>query len=167
MAVQFSEAALKEYEEIVTRYPDKKATLLPALWLAQREFGYVSDEVLEYIAQLVGMPAVKVYEVAEFYTMFHKKKPGKYHLQLCQTISCYLRGAEDLRSYIQETLQVLPGETSADGLFSFQLVECLGSCHTAPVIKINDEYYDSLTVEKLDAIIRHLKKNSSGEDHGV
>lgn len=157
MAVQFSEKALKEYEEIVTRYPDRKATLLPALWIAQREFGYISREVMEYVAELVEVPFSRVYEVAEFYTMFQKKKPGKYHLQLCQTLSCHLAGADEIRKYIEEKLHLQPGETSQDGMFSFQLVECLGSCHTAPVVQINDDYYENLNVEKFDAIIQDLK----------
>ncbi|MCS7205415.1 MAG: NAD(P)H-dependent oxidoreductase subunit E [Leptospiraceae bacterium] len=160
MAVKFSEEALKEYEEITTHYPDRKATLLPALWIAQREFGYISKEVMEYVAELVGVPFVRVYEVVEFYTMYHKKKPGRYHLQLCQTLSCYLAGAEEIRKYIEEKLNLKPGETSEDGLFSFQLMECLGSCHTAPVVQINDDYYENLTVEKFDAIIQDLKKHN-------
>lgn len=157
MAIQFKESVLKEYEEIVTHYPDKKATLLPALWLAQREFGYISEEVMEYIASLVGVPYSRVYEVVEFYTMYQKKKPGKYHLQMCQTLSCYLRGAEEIRDYIEQKLNLKPGEITPDGMFSFQLVECLGSCHTAPVVQINDDYYENLNVEKFDQIIQALK----------
>ncbi len=158
MAVKFSDKTLKEYEEIVKRYPLKSATLLPALWLAQKEFGYISEEVMEYIAELVGVPFSRVYEVAEFYTMYHKKKPGKYHLQLCQTLSCYLVGAEEIRKYIEEKLNLKNGETSTDGLFSFQLVECLGACHQAPVVQINDDYYENLTVETIDQIIKELKQ---------
>jgi len=157
MAVKFSEEVLKEYEEIASHYPDRKATLLPALWLAQREFGYISEETMEYIAELVGVPYTRVYEVVEFYTMYQKKKPGKYHLQLCQTLSCYLVGAEEIRNYIEEKLNLKPGEVTPDGLFSFQLVECLGSCHTAPVVQINDDYYENLNVEKFDQIIKELK----------
>ncbi len=157
MSVQFKEEVLKEYEKIKTYYPNTQATLLPALWLAQREFGYISEEVMEYIAELVGVPFPKVYEVVEFYTMYHKKKPGKYHLQLCQTLSCFLAGAEELRTYIEEKLNLKPGETSPDGLFSFQLVECLGSCHTAPVVQINDDYYENLDVQKFDQIIQELR----------
>ena len=104
MAVKFNDAALKEFEEIATHYPDRRATLLPALWLASREFGWVSEETMEYLAGLVGVPFARVYEVATFYTMYQRTKPGKFHLQVCQTLSCHLRGADEFWQCLRREL---------------------------------------------------------------
>jgi NADH-quinone oxidoreductase subunit E len=158
MAVQFSDASLKEFEEIATHYPDRRATLLPALWIAQREFGWISEETMEYVAGLVGVPYARVYEVVTFYTMYQRKKPGKYHLQVCQTLSCHLRGADEIKQYIEQKLGLEPGACTPDGMFSYQKVECLGSCHTAPVVQINDDYYENLDVSKFEALLQDLKQ---------
>lgn len=161
MAVQFSDSALKEYEEIVSHYPDRKATLLPALWLAQKEFGWISDETMEYLADLVGVPPARVLEVVTFYTMYQRKKPGKYHLQVCQTLSCHLRGADELKEYIEKKLGLEPGACTPDGLFSYQRVECLGSCHTAPVVQVNDDFHENLDAAKLDALVQELRSKGA------
>ncbi len=158
MAVKFSEAALKEFEEIATHYPDRRATLLPALWIAQREFGFIAQETMEYVAELVRVPFARVREVVNFYTMYQQKKPGKYHLQICQTLSCWLAGADELKAYVEKTLGLQNGQTAPDGLFSYQRVECLGACHVAPVIQINDEYHENLNVAQFGEIVNNLKK---------
>jgi len=158
MAVKFSDTSLKEYEEVATHYPDRRASLLPAMWIATREFGVISEEVMLYLAELVGVPASRVYEVATFYTMYPRSKRGKYHLQVCHTLSCHLRGADELKQYVEETLGLESGACSPDGLFSYAHVECLGSCHTAPVVRINDDYHENMDLPAFKAKVEELKK---------
>ncbi|HDL17626.1 MAG TPA: NAD(P)H-dependent oxidoreductase subunit E [Bacteroidetes bacterium] len=157
MAIEFSEEAQKEYEEICKHYPDKDATLLPALHLAKREFKTATPEVMEYIASLVGVDPIKVLNVASFYTWYPKEKEGKYVIQVCSTLSCSLMGAETVVDYIEKKLDIKAGETTADGKFTLKKVECLGSCGTAPVMQINDDYFESLTEGKVDQILDDLK----------
>jgi len=157
MAVEFSEQAKREFEDILRRYPDRQAALLPALHLAQREFGYISGEVVEYLSRLLGFTEARIYGVATFYTMYNKKPVGKYHLQVCRNISCSLLGAKHIIEHISEKLGIKPGETTPDGKFTLSLVECLGSCGTAPVMQINDDYYENLSIEKVDEILENLK----------
>ena len=156
MSVAFSEGARAEFERLLTRYPDRKAVILPALHLAQKEFGFVSDDAIVYIAGLVGTSPAEIEGVATFYTMFNRKPVGKYHVQICRNISCSLLGAEHLIEHISEKLRVRPGETTPDGKFTVTKVECLGSCGTAPVMQVNDEYHEHLTVESIDRILDQL-----------
>ncbi len=157
MSVKFSEATLQEFHELATHYPVKRATLLPALWLAQKEFGYISHDVIEAVAELVEITPAQVEEVVSFYTMYLTEKPGRYHLQLCRTLSCWLRGSEEIAAMIEKKLNLRPGETTPDGFFSLQMVECLGSCHTSPVMQINEDYHENLTPETAEKIIDDLK----------
>jgi len=156
VSVAFSEGARAEFERLLTRYPDRKAVILPALHLAQKEFGYVSDEAIVYIAGLVGPSPAEIEGVATFYTMFNRKPVGKYHVQICRNISCSLLGAEHLIEHVSKKLGVRPGETTPDGKFTLAKVECLGSCGTAPVMQVNDEYHEHLTVESIDRILDQL-----------
>ena len=156
MSVAFSETGRAEFERLLTRYPDGKAAILPALHLAQKEFGYVSDEAIVYIAGLVGTSAAEVEGVATFYTMYNRQPVGKYHVQICRNISCSLLGAEHLIEHVSQKLGVRPGETTPDGKFTLTKVECLGSCGTAPVMQVNDEYHENLTVESIDRILDQL-----------
>jgi NADH-quinone oxidoreductase E subunit len=156
VSVAFSDAARAEFERLLTRYPDGKAVILPALYLAQKEFGYVSDEAIVHIAGLVGTSPAEIEGVATFYTMFNRKPVGKYHVQICRNISCSLLGAEHLIEHVSKKLGVAPGETTPDGKFTLAKVECLGSCGTAPVMQVNDEYHENLTVESIDRILDQL-----------
>jgi len=156
VSVVFSEAGRAEFERLLTRYPDRKAVILPALHLAQKEFGYVSDEAIAYIAGLVGTSSSEIEGVATFYTMYNRKPVGKYHVQICRNISCSLLGAEHLIEHVSKKLGVRPGETTPDGKFTLTKVECLGSCGTAPVMQVNDEYHENLTVESIDKILDQL-----------
>ncbi len=156
MSVAFSEAARAEFERLLTRYPDRKAVILPALHLAQKEFGYVSDDAIIYISGLVGTSPAEIEGVATFYTMYNRKPVGKYHVQICRNISCSLLGAEHLIEHVSAKLGVRPGETTPDGKFTLTKVECLGSCGTAPVMQVNDEYHEHLTVESIDRILDRL-----------
>ncbi len=158
MPVTFKPETIKEFENIASRYPVRRAALLPALWLAQREFGWISTDAMVCVAKLVGCSPAQVLEVAEFYTMYQKKKPGKYHLQVCQTIACLLNGSEEIKKVIEQKLHLKPGETTPDGQFSYQPVECLASCHTAPCMQVNDEYHENLTPASTEKLIDDLRK---------
>jgi len=158
MSVQFSKTTLDEFETIASRYPVRRAALLPALWLAQREFGCISGAAMQYVARLVGVSPAQVLEVTQFYTMYQKQKPGKYHLQVCRTFSCFLNGSAEIQARIEKTLNLKPGETTPDGRFSYQTVECLASCHKGPCMRVNDENHENLTEEKVEKLIEELKE---------
>jgi NADH-quinone oxidoreductase subunit E len=154
---RFSEAALAEYREILGRYPERRAALLPTLWLAQREFGWLSLPVQEYVARLMEIPLSWVTSVVSFYTMFWTEPKGRHHLQLCVNLSCALRGSDQLRAVVERRLGIGPHERTADGRFSFEEVECLASCGTAPVMQVsNATYHESLDVPTLEALLDRL-----------
>jgi NADH-quinone oxidoreductase subunit E len=157
MTVQFKKETIEEFEGIAKRYPVRRAALMPALWLAQREFGWISLEALKAVAELVGCSPAQVLETASFYTMYHKQKPGKYHLQVCRTISCLLNGAENIQKTIEQRLNLKSGEGTPDGQFSYETVECLASCHTGPCMRVNDKYYENMTPEIVEKLIEKLK----------
>ncbi len=158
MAVTFKPEVIKEFEAVAARYPVRRAALLPALWLAQREFGWISEEAMVCVAKLVGVSPAQVMEVANFYSMYQKTKPGKHHLQVCQTISCLLAGSEEIKKTVERVLNLKSGETTPDGQFSYQTVECLASCHTAPCMQVNDDYHENLTPESTEKMIAELRK---------
>ncbi len=153
----FSKEALKEIEEIIGHYPQKRAALLQVLHIAQREFGYIDEEVERTVASLLEIPPVQVHEVVTFYTMYKRKPMGKYHIQVCRNLTCTLMGAESVLSYLMKKLKIRPGEVTPDGKFSLETVECLGACEMAPVMQINFDYYGNLTPEKIDEILEKLK----------
>ena len=154
---RFSEPVLAEYRAILGRYPQRRAALLPTLWLAQREFGWLSLPVLEYVAELMELPLAWVTATASFYTMYWKQAPGRWHLQVCRNLPCALRGADDVRAAVEQRLGIRHGEKTPDGRFSLEEVECLASCDTAPVLQVNNtEYHENLTVERALALIERL-----------
>ncbi|MGE5189101.1 MAG: NADH-quinone oxidoreductase subunit NuoE [Gemmatimonadota bacterium] len=157
MSADFSEETRRELDRIVARYPDREAAILPALYLAQREFGHVSDEAIAYLAGLIGVTPARVEGVATFYTMYNRKPVGKYHVQICRNLSCSLMGAEHLIERVSKKLGIRPGETTADGRFTLSKVECLGSCGTAPVMQVNDDYYENLTADSIERILDGLR----------
>jgi len=154
--LRFSEQTMKRVEKIQGHYPNKEASLLMVLHLANDEFGYLSDEVYRYVSELTGVPKSKVYSVATFYSMYNQKPVGKYHIQVCKNISCMITGSDDLLEHIKNRLKINTGETTADKKFTLSAVECLGCCNTAPVMMINKDFHENLTVEKIDAIIDGL-----------
>ncbi len=156
MSVAFSESGRREFDALLARYPNREAAILPALYIAQREFGYVSGEAIEYIAGLVGVSPAQIEGVATFYTMYNRKPVGKYHVQICRNIACSLLGAEHLIEHVSRKLGIKPGQTTPDGKFTLSTAECLGSCGTAPVMQINDDYHENLTREKIDALLDRL-----------
>jgi len=158
MPVQFSPETYKKFEEVLTHYPTKRAAILPTFWLAQKEFGYLSPETLEYIGQLLGLSSAYVGAVASFYTMLNKEPVGKFHLQVCMNLSCSLLGAEHIVECIEKKLGIGLGQTTSDGKFTLTEVECLGSCGTAPVAQINDDYHENLTPEGVLRLLDTLAK---------
>ena len=147
-----------KFQEYVSRYPIIDSVMLPALWLVQEQIGWVSPEAMVYVADRIGKTPIQVYEVATFYTMFNLKPIGKYHIELCKTLSCMLNGSKELKKHIKDTLGLEPGQTSADGMFTFSEVECQGACGDAPMIALNNVYHGTLTKESLDKIIWECKK---------
>lgn len=157
MAVEFSPETLKQFEETVSRYPKKEAAMLPVLYLAQQEFGYLSPEAIDYVAKLMGQSPARVHGVVSFYTMYNMKPIGRHHIQVCRTLSCALGGAEKITDFIKEKLALELGQTTADGRFTLSEVECLASCGTAPMMQINDDYYENLNEQKVTEILESLK----------
>ncbi len=157
MTIEFKESAKKELDRMLSRYPSRQAALLPALFLAQREFGWISDEVISYLSQLMELPKARIYGVATFYTMFNKKPVGKYFIQVCRNIACAMMGGDGLLDYLSQKLGIKEGETTPDNKFTLVKVECLGACGEAPMMQINDQYYGNLTKVKVDQILAGLK----------
>jgi NADH-quinone oxidoreductase E subunit len=151
-----SDEAKARIIEIRGQYPDPKSVTMPALDIAQREKGWLSAETLLEIAEFLGLPPAEVRGVASFYTMYRLKPMGKYLIQICTNVSCSLMGADALAEYLRKKLGVEEGDTTRDGRFSWIQVQCLGSCGTAPVMQINDTYYEALTKEKVDRILKDL-----------
>jgi NADH-quinone oxidoreductase E subunit len=157
MALEFSPETYKKFEETVSRYPKKEAAMLPVLYLAQREFGQLDAEAVEYVAKIMGQSAARVQGVVSFYTMFNTQPIGRHHIQVCRTLSCALGGAEKITAFIKKKLGIEPGQTTADGRFTLSEVECLASCGTAPMMQVNDDYYENLTEDKVTEILEKLK----------
>jgi NADH-quinone oxidoreductase subunit E len=155
--LKFSDAALEEYRSLVTHYPTRQAALLPTLWIAQREFGWLSDEAQDYVSALMELPPAHVRAVVSFYTMFHRKPVGRFLLDVCTNLSCRLRGADKIVECISNRLKIAVGETTADGKFTLDAVECLASCGTAPMLQLNqDAYYENLTPDTTLKLIDEL-----------
>jgi NADH-quinone oxidoreductase E subunit len=155
--VRFSDGNLQKFEELKKRYAAKQALTLPLLWIAQEEFGWISGETMTYIAGLLDVPVSHVYGVLTFYTMYNQKPVGKYHLQVCTNVSCMLRGSDGIIQKLRDRLRISNGETTGDGRFTITEVECLGSCGTAPMMQVNDDFVENLTPETLDRLIEGWK----------
>lgn len=156
----FSEEKLNKVKEIIARYPagKQKSALIPVLHLAQEEFdGWLSAETMDYVASLLQITPIEVYEVATFYSMFNLKPVGKYVFEVCQTGPCMLRGSDNIIDYIKKKLNIGVGETTEDGLFTLKTVECLGACGYAPMMQLGKHYREHLTPEKVDAIIEECR----------
>jgi NADH-quinone oxidoreductase E subunit len=156
---RFPAAIEAQIDAIIARYPQKASALVPILQLVQESRGFVSVPDQERIARRLGLPPAWVAGVVSFYTMIYDRPMGRYHLQLCRTLSCALRGSERILDHIRDTLGIGEGETTPDGRFTLTTVECLGSCGTAPVVQINDDYHESLSVERFDQVLAGLKKD--------
>ncbi len=157
MSFKFSEENEKKFQELIKRYPNKSSLMLPSLWMIQYQEGWISTEAMEYLADKLNTSPMDVYSVASFYSMFHLKPVGKYNIQICKTLSCKLRGSEDIKKHIEEKLGIKAGETTKDMKFTITEFECLGSCGSAPCICVNDDYVEHVTSEKVDEILSRLK----------
>ncbi len=158
--IKFSEEAMKTAQKIISNYPEgkQKSALLPILHIAQAEFGgWLSPETMDYVASILKIKPVEVFEVASFYSMYNLKPVGKCVLEVCQTSSCWLNGAEDIVKYIEKKLSIKVGETSKDGMFTLKVAECLGSCGTAPMLQCGASYHENLTFEKVDQLLENYK----------
>jgi NADH-quinone oxidoreductase subunit E len=155
--VEFPPEAKKKFEWILSRYPTRMAALLPTLHLAQETWGWLSPETMVYVGELLDLSPATVFGVVSFYNMYNQKPVGRHYLQVCTNLSCMLRDAYPLYQRLHEKLEVAPGETTADGRFTYTEVECLGSCGTAPVVQVNNDYHENMTVEKLDQLLAKLK----------
>ncbi|MFP4369625.1 MAG: NADH-quinone oxidoreductase subunit NuoE [Bacteroidota bacterium] len=154
--IQFSEKELKDIEQLKAKYPNPKAALMPVLWMAQKKFGWLSKDVMKYVGEVMELPYSHVYGVATFYTMYFKKPMGKYHIQVCTNVSCMLLGGEEIFMYLQEKLGIGHNECTEDGLFSLEEVECMGACGGAPMIAVNEDYYENVNEEQIDKLLDSL-----------
>ncbi len=164
MEIVFSSEKLNKVAEIISRYPEgkQKSALLPVLHLAQEEFGgWLDVPVMDYVASLLKLEPIEVYEVASFYTMYNLKPVGKYVFEVCQTGPCMLNGSDNIIAYIKEKLGIGPGETTADGMFTLKPAECLGACGYAPMMQLGKHFREHLTKEKVDAIIEECRANAA------
>jgi NADH-quinone oxidoreductase subunit E len=154
--IKFSDEAMQTVKKIVSRYPEgkHKSAVIPVLHIAQAEFGgWLSPETMDYVASVLNITPIEVFEVASFYSMFHLRPVGKCVLEVCQTSSCWIMGAEDIIKYIEKKLNIKLGETTKDGMFTLKAVECLGSCGTAPMLQCGASYHENLTYDKVDKIL--------------
>ena len=156
----FSRSVQKEFQDLLQKYPFKRSAILPALYLVQREHGYLTSEGIEYVAGLIGLTPAQVTEVATFYTMLFMKPVGKNILWVCHNLSCVLCGAEEIIRHLEKKLQIKVGETTPDGKFTLLRQECLASCDTAPVMQVNDDYEEKLTLQRVDEIIEKLRSKA-------
>jgi len=158
--LQFSDKTMQEVQRIINFYPEgkQKSALIPVLHLAQQEFGgWLSTETMDYVASLLNLSPIEVYEVATFYSMYNLKPVGKYMFEVCQTGPCMINGSDEIVQYIYDKLGIKPGETTADGMFTLKTVECLGACGYAPMMQLGKNYKEHLTKEKIDAIVESCK----------
>jgi NADH-quinone oxidoreductase subunit E len=162
--IQFNETSLKKVAEIIARYPEgkQKSALLPVLHMAQVEFGgWLDVPVMDYVASLLNIEPIEVYEVASFYSMYNLKPVGKYLFEVCQTGPCMLNGSDNIIDYIKQKLNIGVGETTTDGMFTLKTVECLGACGYAPMMQFGKTYREHLTKEKVDSIIEECRAKAN------
>ena len=163
--IKFSDDALALVNRIIKRYPEgkQKSAILPILHIAQAEFdGWLSAPVMEYVASILNIDAIEVFEVASFYSMYNLKPVGKCVIEVCHTGPCWLMGADDIVKYMEKKLNIKAGETTADGMFTLKRVECLASCGTAPMMQIGEKYHEFLTPEKVDEVLNEYRSASLG-----
>lgn len=153
----FSAETEARFQHLVSIYPFKRSALIPMLLLAQKEQGYVTSQAMEYIAAYLGLSASEVESTLSFYTLLRRKPAGKYHILICTNLSCMLQGSDDIEACIKQKLGVDLGQITPDGLFSAIEFECLGSCTTAPVVQVNGEFHENLTVPKVESLLDDLR----------
>lgn len=158
-AFQFTPENQKEFQDILTRYPVKRAALLPSLHLVQQQEGYVSDEAEAYVAGQLGLAVVDVREVLSFYSLFFTQPMGKHHIRVCNSLSCWLRGSLQIAERMRQVLGVGSGEVSEDGQFSWEVVpDCMGACEVAPMIQLDKDYFGDLTPEAIEKVLQNARQ---------
>jgi NADH-quinone oxidoreductase subunit E len=165
--LSFTSEKLAKVKEIIARYPEgkQKSAILPVLHMAQEHFGgWLSTEAMDYVAGLLNILPVEVYEVATFYSMYNLRPVGKYVFEVCQTGPCMINGSDNIIQYIKDTLSIGVGETTTDGLFTLKTVECLGACGYAPMMQLGKTYREHLTKEKVDSIIAECRKTAAANN---
>lgn len=165
--VRFSDDKLREVDKIIARYPEgkQKSALLPLLHLAQETFGgWLSADTMDYVASLLHLEPIEVYEVATFYSMYNLKPVGKFMFEVCQTGPCMINGSDEIIQYIGEKLSIKAGETTADGLFTLKTVECLGACGYAPMMQLGKTFREHLTKERVDALIEECRNKAAANN---
>jgi len=166
--IRFSADSLALVHKMIKRYPEgrQKSALIPVLHIAQAEFdGWLSSEVMDYVASLLNIQPVEVYEVASFYSMFNLKPVGKCVIEVCRTSSCWLLGAEDVIRHLENKLNIKVGETTGDGMFTIKSVECLGSCGTAPMMQVGADYYENLSLDKVDRLVEKFRTDGKRKSY--
>src|SRR5947209_17385551 len=151
-----SEQAKQRMRDIAARYPVARSAVMPALYIAQQEEGYITQDGLQAVAEAIGLTVDDVESVSTFYTMYYQQQPGKKVIKVCTSISCYLRNCDTLVEHLEKRLGIKRGETTPDGNYTLMTVECLASCTTAPVLQVNDEFVENVTLEQADALIDEL-----------
>ena len=157
MEFKFTEENLKRIENEIRKYPNKQPAVMAALWIAQEQNGWISVEVMKEVAAVLDMTAEDVLGIVTFYTMYHQKPMGKYHVQVCTNVSCLLRGGYELFEQVKQKLNIGNMQVTDDKLFSLEEVECMGSCGTAPMIAVNEDFYENLDENKVDQILNSFK----------
>jgi NADH-quinone oxidoreductase subunit E len=152
------EAAENRLVDLMARYPNSKSAVMPALYMAQEVHGWLTEDAYSWVSERLNLPKVHVKQVATFYTMYYKKPVGRYHVQVCRTLSCMLCGSRGVVGHLKKRTGLSSGEITKDGMWSYEEVECLGSCGTAPMVQINDVFFENLTTEKLDEIMDRIEK---------
>ncbi|MFM8771589.1 MAG: NADH-quinone oxidoreductase subunit NuoE [Candidatus Kapaibacterium sp.] len=153
MSTTFTQEELASITSLKAKYPEPKAAIMPVLWMAQKKWGWLSEDVMKHVASVMDLPYAHVLGVASFYTMYFKKPMGRHHVQVCTNVSCMLRGGEQLYAHAKQRLGIGHNQATADGTFSLEEVECMGACGGAPMIAINEKFYENATASQLDSLL--------------
>ena len=156
MNIVFTADELKEVSQLKSLYPQAKAAIMPVLWMAQKKWGWLSEDVMKYVAEVMELPFAHVLGVSTFYTMYFKKPMGKYHVQICTNISCMLRGGDEIYEHVCSKYGIKHNETTSDGLISIEEVECMGACGGAPMIAVNEDFYENISKEKVESLLAEM-----------
>lgn len=157
MSIAFTAEELTSIDALKAKYPDPKAAIMPVLWMAQKKWGWLSEDVMRYVGDVMNLPYSHVLGVASFYTMYFKKPMGRHHVQVCTNVSCMLRGGEAIYKHVKEHLGIGHNETTADGTFSLEEVECMGACGGAPMVAINEDFFENATIAQVDQLLAQRK----------
>jgi NADH-quinone oxidoreductase subunit E len=155
--VEFTPEELVAVDRLKGLYPDPKSAIMPVLWMAQKKWGWLSVPVMQKVAEVMNLPYSHVFGVATFYTMYFKKPMGRHHVQVCTNVSCMLRGGEQIYDHVSRRLGIGHNDRTSDGRFSLEEVECMGACGGAPMIAVNEDYHENITLEQIDRMLEELK----------